>query len=626
MGGYFDHIVRRYPSSPALIVRHEAPDIHSPTYAGGALINEECLRWNYSQFSAHADALARGLLRSGLKKGDRIGAVLGNSSAYCLLQLATARTGIILACINPAAGQTELLAALNLSGCSALFVVPSLKRSNFLATLKNMLPSLTTSPSLNESPLFSSRKHITSIEDSECPSLRSIFVCDNTPLGADGFGKFLGSVGFGSDFRELMEWEGVGITGVDRLSSPNDIINMQFTSGTTGASKAVSLTHRNLLNNGILVAECMDLQLPSLTFAGEVLANIPPMFHCFGIVLGNLAVWSKAGCIVFPNETFDPALTLRAVIQEKCSALHGVPTMFLAELALLDKLDAGEDVPGLSDLSDHTLHLRTGIAAGSPVPDELMRRLVSRLRLKDLVITYGMTETSPATVMSRTTDSVALRCTTVGRVLPHTAIRIVDPAHPLYPDESVPSVPVGVSGELWSAGYALQTGYWNNQSETDKVHFTDKDGLRWIRTGDQAIMNEEGYISIVGRIKDIIIRGGENLFPVVIENKLLQNDAVFDCAVIAVPCPRFLEVPAVFVIRAPTPAGAALTRQSIAEYVSSNLSHQSKPEWVWFLGEDTAQTAWPTTASGKIRKVELREWGKELLGKKVGRVVAEIEK
>lgn len=248
-----------------------------------------------------------------------------------------------------------------------------------------------------------------------------------------------------------------------------------------------------------------------------------------------------------------------------------------------------------------------------------MRRLVKRMNLRDLTITYGMTETSPATVMSSTFDSLELRCTTVGRVLPHTQVRIVDPHHPLYPSPDTPSVPVGVTGELWSAGYALQKGYWNNQAETDKCMFFDQEGLRWIMTGDQALMNSEGFISIVGRIKDIIIRGGENLFPVVIENRALMMEGVADCSIVAVADATMGEVVGAFVQRDHSSQGQSLTPASIRSHIANLLSHQSAPDWVWFLGEQGVEEEYPKTASGKIRKVELRGWAEDLVKKGVGK-------
>ncbi|KAL8291510.1 hypothetical protein RQP46_002488 [Phenoliferia psychrophenolica] len=569
LGAFWDATVAGYPTSPALVSRWERPDQHLPTRPTGGLDGEECLRWSFEEMDRNVDALARGMLAMGLKKGDRVGVFLGNGSAYAMMQWASAKVGIIMACINPASRGPELLSALNLTSCTALFIAPSIKKSDLLGTLHELLPSLSSSP-------------VHQLNDPACPSLKSVILVDNTSLGATAFADFLADNQVAeSDFRNVLEWDGPPPKA--ELAN-SEVINLQFTSGTTGFPKAVALTHRNLLNNGAAIGQCLQLRPPNPEdgWSGERLSACTPLFHCFG---------------------------------------HGVPTMFVAQLALLDRLEKGETVPGLSELpSIDFSHLRTGIAAGSPVPDETMRRLMKRMNLTELTITYGQTETSPATVMSSTTDPVDLRCTTVGRVMPHTHIRIVDTAHALYPAEETPSVALGVPGELWSAGYQIQHGYWANQAETDKVVFRDAQGVRWMKTGDEAIMNEEGYISIVGRIKDIIIRGGENIFPVVVENRALLLPGIADCSIIAVPCPRMGEAVGAFVQIEDSPTGRAVTAEALAEHIDRLMSHQAKPEWVWWLGRDGVPSEYPKTASGKIRKVELRDWAKELQGRGVGRV------
>ncbi|KAM0746277.1 acetyl-CoA synthetase-like protein [Meredithblackwellia eburnea MCA 4105] len=602
LASFWNETVAKYPDSPALVSRWEREDHH---VEGKGEIG---LRWSYKEMDEHVEALAKGLLKMGLKKGDRIGVFLGNGSAYAALQWATAKVGIILACINPAAKGPELLNALNLTTCSALFISPTIKRVDLTEMLFELFPSL------------KSNHEIGQISEPACPSLKSIVMVDNTVDGRDKFEEKLQELSLpGLDFRQLLVWDKKPLKS-EKLDN-HEIINLQFTSGTTGLPKAVSLTHRNLLNNGFHIGNLMKLRPPAPGWAGERLANVPPLFHCFGIVLGNMAVWTHGGCIIYPAETFDPTKTLRTVVEEKCTALHGVPTMFVAELALLDMIESGYDVPGLSDLAPLDFSsLRTGIAAGSPVPDETMRKLMKRMNMTELVITYGQTETSPATVMSSTDDPVDLRCTTVGQVMPHARVRVVNPADPLYPSPETPSLPIGVPGELWSAGYAVCHGYWNNAAETEKSIFMDEEGVRWMRTGDEAIMNKDGYVSIVGRIKDIIIRGGENIFPVVVENRALLLSGVADCSVIAVPCPRMGEAVGAFVQREDSAAGRALTKEQISEHVHKLLSHQSRPEWVWWLGEDGVATEYPKTASGKIRKVELRKWAKELQQEGIGKV------
>ncbi|KAK4054055.1 hypothetical protein OIO90_003700 [Microbotryomycetes sp. JL221] len=616
LGQFWQDLVDKYPNSPALVSRHEVHDQHSLTSTPGHRVGQgekECLRWTFDQMNKHVDALARGLLKQGVTKGDRIGVFLGNGSAYALLQWALAKIGAVLCCINPASSLPELRAALNLTGCRALIISPTIKNRNLIQLLDEMLPTLTSTPVDKD------------LIDEQCPMLVETFIVDNTDLGAKEFATFLDKHGLaGRDFRRLFDWsEQKGVPGAPECSS-TDVINHQFTSGTTGFPKAVALTHRNILNNGKFIGQCMKLTEPPRDGErGEVLVNAPPNFHCFGLVLGNLAFWTHAGCIVFGGESFDPALTLRAAHLERATAIHGVPTMFIAELNLLDKLENQEQVQNLSDLGTRLdfSQLRTGIAAGSPVPDDIMRRLIKRLNLRDLTITYGLTECSPALVMSTTEDPIDKKCETIGRVMPHAVVKIVSPDDPNYPDpDETKPVKVGDKGELWGGGYAVMAGYWNNEHETNKAVIKDKNGMRWMKTGDQAAMDEQGYIRITGRIKDLIIRGGENLSGVLIEARALMCPGVNDCSVVAVPDSFMGEVPGAFVSRAETPEGKNLTGQQLREHVTGLLGHQHAPDWVWFLGEDGVDGAFPVTQSGKIRKVELRDWAKGLVERKVGRV------
>ncbi|KAM0789891.1 hypothetical protein ACM66B_006734 [Microbotryomycetes sp. NB124-2] len=563
----------------------------------------------------HVDALARGLLKQGVEKGDRVGVFLGNGSAYALLQWALAKIGAVLVCINPASSVPELRAALNLTGCRALIISPTIKNRNLVEMLHEMLPTLASTPVDKD------------LIDQECPMLVETFIVDNTDLGAEGFRRMLEKQGLGGrDFRNLLDWSGSGVPADVPANHPDDVINHQFTSGTTAFPKAVALTHRNILNNGKYIGQCMKLAEPLRDGErGEALVNVPPNFHCFGLVLGNLAFWTHAGCIIFASESFDPALALRAAHVEKATAIHGVPTMFIAELNLLDKLAKNEHVHNLTDLGPLNFSsLRTGIAAGSPVPDDIMRRLINRLNLRDLTITYGLTECSPALVMSTTSDPIDKKCETIGRVMPHAFVKIVSPDDEHYPDPDMTKpVKVGEKGELWGGGYAVMKGYWNNEHETSRATFTDKNGVKWMKTGDQACMDEEGYIRITGRIKDLIIRGGENLSGVLIEARALLCPGVNDCSVVAVPDAFMGEVPGAFVSRAATPEGQSLTGQQLRQHVANLLGHQHAPDWVWFLGEDGVNEAFPVTQSGKIRKVELRDWTKDLVAKGVGKVRAD---
>ncbi|KAK4705140.1 hypothetical protein P7C70_g1067, partial [Phenoliferia sp. Uapishka_3] len=517
LGEHFSHTAAQYQDSPAFISLWERPDQHDTSCpAGGIRPGEDCLRWSFAQMEREVLRAERALRAIGLKKGDRVGVLLGNGSAYVALQWATAKLGIIFATINPASKGPELVSALSLTTCRALFISPTIRNTNFLETLHQLLPALS-----------GSNPH--GLQDVSLPELKSIVLVDNTNIGAESFAAFLEEekVG-GMGWRDVLEQSGIEkkLVGEPEKLFSQEVINLQFTSGTTGLPKAVALTHHNLLNNGFLIGECMKLRPPAPEdgWHGEKLCNSPPMFHCFG----------------------------------------------------------------------------TGIAAGSPVPDEIMRKLIKRMNLCDIVITYGQTETSPATIMSTTDSPVSLRCTTVGQVLPHTSIRIVDTSHPLYPSPVTPSIPIDTPGELWSAGYAVMDGYWENQEETDKVVFTDEGGLRWMRTGDEAVMDAEGYVSIVGRMKDIIIRGGENIFPVVVEARALLLPGIADCSVIAVPCRRMMEAVGAFVQREDSEAGRNVTAEQLSDHIDRLMSHQAKPEWIWWLGEDGVQAEFPKTASGKI--------------------------
>ncbi|SCV74804.1 BQ2448_7833 [Microbotryum intermedium] len=408
---FWTQLVQDYAHSPALVVRHERADIHTLSSASGGVTAEDgCIRWTFEEMDRYIDALTRGLRNHGVQKGDRIGVFLGNNSCYALLQWATAKwgskilialsgseppqIGAVLVCINPAAPDPELLATLNLSGVSTLFISPTIRKTSHLPMLRQLFPGLATTPVEQE------------LQEQVCPTLKQIVIVDNTKLGALEFGKMLEQEGFkGRDARHWFEWDsstGNSNSAQVEGQSVHDVINHQFTSGTTGNPKAVALTHNNILNNGLLIGDCMHLRPPDLKdgWQGERLINAPPFFHCFGLVLGNLAFWTHGGCIIVASESFDATQALRAAYLEKATAIHGVPTMFIVELALLEKLEKGEDVPGLSDLVPsgggrlEFPSLRTGIAAGSPVPDEVMRKLVKRMNLKDLTITYGQTETS----------------------------------------------------------------------------------------------------------------------------------------------------------------------------------------------------------------------------------------
>ncbi|OCB89127.1 acetyl-CoA synthetase-like protein [Sanghuangporus baumii] len=530
--GYFDsELLSKLASRPALISKKERPRAHAGPLQSN-LGRSDCLSWSFEEFGRHIDALAYGLRDMGVKEGDRVGVVMGNNSAYATLQWACAKIGAILVTINPAYRVHELIGTLRLVGVSTLVVVPSIRTSHYVTALAEAIPGLATC-------------HPGEISVEDLPDLRNIVVVDNT-LGSDEFRNLLQNVRCTVDFREIFEWhesaaERRAVEEFQRTATNSDVINLQFTSGTTGMPKAVSLTHRNLLNNG----------------------NVPPLFHCFDkclyylLVLGNLAAWTHGSCIVYPSEIFDAPSIVDAVLQEQCTALHGVPTHFLGVLSEVEKRRA------MGEMLD-IRRLRTGIAAGSPVPIELMQRLIRELNMTELTVAYGMTETSPVSFQTMPDDPLVKRTETVGRIQPHVKAKLIDLEGNV--------VPVGTPGEICVSGYSLQRGYWQDKDQTKsvmKIHTGEPETV-WMHTGDIGIMDTEGYLRIVGRNKDIIIRGGENLFPVQIENRMTFHPAIREAAAVSVPDRKYGEV--------------------VGAWINA-------PTWVWFMSEEGAPAALPKTAS-----------------------------
>ena len=485
-------------------------------------------RWTYAQLDADTDALARGLIAAGIRKGDRVGIWAPNCAEWVLLQYATAKAGVILVNINPAYRSHELAYALRQSGVRLLVSAESFKTSDY-------------------------RGMVGEVKDGLDALERVVY------LGGPDWAALLAPPAVEPD--PLAERE-AGL-------SFDDPINIQYTSGTTGFPKGATLSHHNILNNGFFIGE-------GCRYTESDRVCIPvPFYHCFGMVLGNLACTTHGACIVIPSPGFEPATALRTVQEERCTSLYGVPTMFIAELGLPDF--------GSYDLSS----LRTGIMAGSPCPVEVMKRVVSEMHMTEVTICYGMTETSPVSAQTRADDDMERRVSTVGRVHPHVEVKIVDPETGLV-------VPRGRPGELCTRGYSVMLGYWDDEEQTRGVI----DAARWLHTGDLAVMDEAGYLNIAGRIKDMVIRGGENVYPREVEEFLYTHPAVDDVQVIGVPDARYGEELCAWVKLRP---GASLTLEELRAFCSGKIAHYKVPRYLRITDD------FPMTVTGKIQKFRMRE-------------------
>ncbi|MFE5481631.1 AMP-binding protein [Streptomyces sp. NPDC056527] len=481
-------------------------------------------RWTYARFGADVENLADALLGSGVAKGDRVGIWAVNCAEWVLVQYATARIGAVMVNINPAYRAHELEYVLKQAGISLLFATLAHKTSDYRALVEEVAGS--------------------------CPELRE-------------------AVYFGDASWDELLSRTAGELSPAELSC-DEPVNIQYTSGTTGFPKGATLSHHNILNNGYFVGEM-------IAYSEQDRICVPvPFYHCFGMVMGNLAATSHGACIVIPAPSFDPAATLRAVERERCTSLYGVPTMFIAEL----------DLPDFASYDLSTL--RTGIMAGSPCPVEVMKRVVAEMNMAEVSICYGMTETSPVSTQTRRDDDLERRTGTVGRVMPHVEVKIVDPGTGL-------TVERGTAGELCTRGYSVMLGYWNEPEKTAEA----VDAGRWMHTGDLAVMREDGYVQIVGRIKDMIIRGGENVYPREIEEFLYGHEKIADVQVVGVPDARYGEEILACVI--PRDVADPPTLDDITAYCRDRLAHYKIPRRVEILGE------FPMTVSGKVRKVELRQ-------------------
>jgi fatty-acyl-CoA synthase len=529
IGASFDRTVATWGDRPGLIVRGQA------------------LRWSYRELGAKVDAFAAGLIALGLHPGERIGIWSPNNAEWVVTQFATAKAGLILVNINPAYRLAELEYALNKVACRALITATAFKTSNYVGMLNTLAPELTSSQPGR-------------LTAAKLPSLEIAIL-----LGSDSLPGFIPfdrvyAMGTNTHRTRLAEL-------TPRLQF-DDPINIQFTSGTTGAPKGATLTHHNILNNGYFIGEAMKLT------PQDKLCIPVPLYHCFGMVLGNLACTTHGTAMVYPGEGFDPLATLQTVAEERCTGLHGVPTMFIAQL----------EHPEFArfELSS----LRTGIMAGAPCPIEVMRRCMAQMHLKEITIAYGMTETSPVSTQTTTDDPVERRTGTVGRVHPHVEVKIVDAEGRI--------VPRGTPGELCTRGYSVMSGYWNDPDRTAQAI----DVARWMHTGDLATMNEEGYVNIVGRIKDMVIRGGENIYPREIEEFLYRHPKIQDVQVFGVPDERFGEELCAWIkVR----AGETLTAEQVREFCRDQIAHYKVPRHIRFVDE------FPMTVTGKMQKFIMRE-------------------
>ncbi|MGL4576041.1 MAG: AMP-binding protein [Burkholderiaceae bacterium] len=517
------------------------------------VFREQGQRATWSQLRDSSDVLAAGLLKLGFVKGDRLGIWSPNRSEWILAQYATARIGVILVNINPAYRLSELEYALNKVQCKGIITAATFKTSDYLGMLQTLAPELATAKP-------------GALAAAKLPHLKTVIRLGNekTP-GMLNFADVLAL----ADAALIKQARKIG----DSLSC-EDAINIQFTSGTTGSPKGATLTHHNIVNNARYVANAMGFG------KNDVLCIPVPLYHCFGMVMGSLVCTVTGGTMVFPSEGFEPKATLEAVHHEHCTHLHGVPTMFIAQL--------GHPEFERYDLSS----LRGGIMAGSPCPIEVMKQVNSRMNMTQVTIAYGMTETSPVSFQSNTDDPIEKRVSTVGRILPHLEVKIVDSSGSI--------VPVGEKGELCTKGYSVMQGYWADDARTQEAV---KDG--WMHTGDLATIDAEGYCNIVGRVKDMLIRGGENVYPREIEEFLFRHEKVAQVQVFGVPDARYGEEICAWIILKP---GVAATEEEIKAFCKDQIAHYKVPRYVRFVNE------LPMTVTGKAQKFMMRKKMMEELG------------
>ena len=537
ISAYFDKIVAQFPEKEAIVVRHQK------------------IRYNYLEFKKVVDRFAAGLIQLGVKKGERVGIWSPNNAEWLITQFATAKIGAILVNINPSYGIFELEYALKQSGVKYLILATGFKRSDYISMIYELAPRAKDVGNLT-------------VESAKLPELKSlILLSDETKPGMHHWKDILDLAGDGSE---------VSVSERQKNLDFDDPVNIQYTSGTTGFPKGATLSHFNILNNGFFVGEMLKFN------ETDRLCIPVPFYHCFGMVLSNLLCVTHGSTMILPSEAFDAGQVLEAIEEEKCTALHGVPTMFIAEL-------------NHPDFSKHDLSsLRTGIMAGAPCPVEVMKNVISHMGAKEITIAYGMTETSPVSLQTSVDDPVEKRVSTVGRAIPHVEIKIIDPS-------TGQTLPHGIAGEICVRGYLVMLGYWNNLEATQEVI----DQARWIHTGDIGIMHPDGYINIAGRLKDMIIRGGENIYPREIEELLHTHPKVSDAQVIGVPSEKYgEELMAWIKLRENEKA----VEEEIREFCRDKISYYKIPKYVKFVDE------YPMTVTGKIQKFKMREMAIAELG------------
>ena len=529
IGAAFDRAVERFAEREALVVRHQN------------------LRYTWAQLADEVERCARGLLALGLQPGERVGIWSPNNAQWCITQFATAKIGVVLVNINPAYRLNELEYALKQSGCRWLICADTFKTSDYHAMLHELLPEL------EGSAVGALRSHM-------LPELRGVISLCDKPV--DGMLLWKGLMGMA---------EQVGPEQLRQCSEQlqfDDPINIQYTSGTTGFPKGATLSHYNILNNGYMVGESLKLT------EHDRLVIPVPLYHCFGMVMGNLGCVTHGTTMIYPSAAFEPLAALQAAAEEKATGMYGVPTMFIAMLDHPERQSL--------DLSN----LRTGIMAGSTCPIEVMKRVIDDMHLAEMQIAYGMTETSPVSTQTGPDDDLERRVTSVGRTQPHLESKVVDEHNRI--------VPRGQIGELCTRGYSVMLGYWNNPEATASAI----DGARWMHTGDLAIMDDEGYIKIVGRNKDMIIRGGENVYPREIEEFLFTHPAVADVQVIGVPDKTYGEEIVAWVKLHPSHQATA---DDLRAFCKGRIAHFKTPKHIKFVDE------FPMTISGKVQKFKMRE-------------------